>query len=497
MSAYAALGGLTLTLPNTPQIGDWIDVADAFGQWASDPIVVARNGHLIEGVQVDFVNNAAGTFFRLLYVGADTGWRILASGTRPINLVAPTISGTPAQGSTLTATNGSWTGNPTAFSYQWQRRALAITEVEIIGDAAAVLSNGNAVVPFGNVTELQPISAAGGAKWELLGPDSQSAVWETQAEGAIALADLLNDWGSAGGILFAEVFDDTKVRVVWETEPDAEPESDGGNGELNITNRNFGEIHSWQNVAGATNQTYVLGAQDLHKQVRCMVSAANANGTSVSSASNASGVVYDPGFPLAGLLAFWKLSDLADASGNGNTLTNNNGVTFGPGKIGDAAEFDGTNWLQSGSVNIGSENFSLSAWVYLSAGSGEHVIFNTPESDSPVFLKPGPSGWDIAVYPQAMGLTAGALSADQWYHIAVVSHRSAKTIDLWVDGVKVLTEVDPSLTWPIPDEFSPALSLHGSLKWVGKIDAAGIWNRALTDEEITLLYNAGAGLEPV
>jgi hypothetical protein len=34
---------------------------------------------------------------------------------------APTISGQPREGSTLTANNGSWANSPTGFSYQWQQ----------------------------------------------------------------------------------------------------------------------------------------------------------------------------------------------------------------------------------------------------------------------------------------------------------------------------------------------------------------------------------------
>lgn len=43
----------------------------------------------------------------------------------PSNTVAPVISGTAAFASTLTATNGTWSGNPTGYTYQWQRASTA------------------------------------------------------------------------------------------------------------------------------------------------------------------------------------------------------------------------------------------------------------------------------------------------------------------------------------------------------------------------------------
>ena len=40
----------------------------------------------------------------------------------PVNAVAPVVTGTATVGSTLTTTNGTWSGSPTpAFTYQWQR----------------------------------------------------------------------------------------------------------------------------------------------------------------------------------------------------------------------------------------------------------------------------------------------------------------------------------------------------------------------------------------
>src|SRR5207244_321277 len=41
--------------------------------------------------------------------------------TAPVNLSLPTISGTAQAGQTLTASPGTWSGSPTAYSYYWRR----------------------------------------------------------------------------------------------------------------------------------------------------------------------------------------------------------------------------------------------------------------------------------------------------------------------------------------------------------------------------------------
>lgn len=49
-------------------------------------------------------------------------------GSLPVNTVAPAVTGTPAVGSTLTTTNGTWTGAPTpSFTYKWQRSTVDIS----------------------------------------------------------------------------------------------------------------------------------------------------------------------------------------------------------------------------------------------------------------------------------------------------------------------------------------------------------------------------------
>jgi hypothetical protein len=44
-----------------------------------------------------------------------------ATAAAPVNTALPSILGQPQSGKTFSADPGTWTGNPTSFSYQWQR----------------------------------------------------------------------------------------------------------------------------------------------------------------------------------------------------------------------------------------------------------------------------------------------------------------------------------------------------------------------------------------
>jgi hypothetical protein len=46
---------------------------------------------------------------------------VIRAAAPPANTTPPTISGTPAEGATLTGTNGSWTHGPTAYAFVWYR----------------------------------------------------------------------------------------------------------------------------------------------------------------------------------------------------------------------------------------------------------------------------------------------------------------------------------------------------------------------------------------
>ena len=59
--------------------------------------------------------------FALIVVGGMTLGASAAFAAAPVNSAPPTIAGTPREGQTLTAANGTWQNSPTAYQYQWLR----------------------------------------------------------------------------------------------------------------------------------------------------------------------------------------------------------------------------------------------------------------------------------------------------------------------------------------------------------------------------------------
>ncbi len=262
----------------------------------------------------------------------------------------------------------------------------------------------------------------------------------------------------------------------------------------------------WTNIGGATANNYLPTAEDDEaKYLRCGVIATNANGPSATVYAAPVGPVEIPNFPYEGLLAFWKLDDLTDASGNGNTLTNNNGVTFNTGKVGDAAEFDSSNYLSRGASSdwiLGSVEGTVNLWMRRSGTQAAEVAGNRIgatycpwalclDSDNSLrLLSRSAGGWAVSA-----GGAYGSLTIPDATWVMVTIRKDSSGVTVLVNGA-----ADPDMTnVPAPTDTDPAplyLGKGGDGGFMGKLDAVGFWNRALTTEEITQLYNAGNGLEP-
>ena len=64
---------------------------------------------------------------------AGLGLASVAPAAAPANTTPPALSGTAKVGQTLTVSNGTWSGDPTGYSYQWQRCTSATSCTGIAG----------------------------------------------------------------------------------------------------------------------------------------------------------------------------------------------------------------------------------------------------------------------------------------------------------------------------------------------------------------------------
>jgi hypothetical protein len=61
------------------------------------------------------------TLALLAIVAACAGAAAARTSAAPSNTTSPSVSGTEKSGSTLTASNGTWSNSPTSYTYQWRR----------------------------------------------------------------------------------------------------------------------------------------------------------------------------------------------------------------------------------------------------------------------------------------------------------------------------------------------------------------------------------------
>lgn len=194
------------------------------------------------------------------------------------------------------------------------------------------------------------------------------------------------------------------------------------------------------------------------------------------------------------LQAFYKLSDLSDSSGNNRTLTNNGGVSFASGKIGDAAVFNGSNCLSTASLNIGT-SFTIGCWVNSTQLNDYDVLLMQFAGAGFYTMSDGSIQFgDISSWNATS--SSGILTTNTWQHIVLVSNAGSGT--LYVDGVAVAS--DSSNTLDLNDTGDRPFGINGDpisgpSPVAKQFDAVGIWNRALSQAEVAELYNNGTGIE--
>jgi hypothetical protein len=210
--------------------------------------------------------------------------------------------------------------------------------------------------------------------------------------------------------------------------------------------------------------------------------------------------------PTNGLVGWWPFNGNAnDESGNGNNGTVN-GATLTSDRDGNfnkSYQFDGNNDLINIPNNITFDNtfksnFTLSFWfssTNSNASNFDGLISKGWSNNSSFF------GWQLGLTPSGLGFQTknpdcgGNITNvinNTWYQVIQVYSISSGFIDVYINGILVSTITTCS---PTVSQISSTFDLNfgvereGNLFYNGKLDDIGIWNRALTQQEITALYN--------
>ncbi len=200
-----------------------------------------------------------------------------------------------------------------------------------------------------------------------------------------------------------------------------------------------------------------------------------------------------------GLVGYWPFCGNAlDESGNGNHGTVN-GATLTTdrfGIAGSAFNFDGisSKIKTIGGQQFSSDTFSISFWTKYSS---------LPQNTAPITLGKQSSAKWACYYDGGFGLATGllcggiysppnpfAISTNTWYHVTIVNQGNLQ---------KVFT--NSGLSAQLANSFNSScatdslvfgLDIAGIQEYFsGSLDDIAIWNRALTPQEITQLYNQG------
>jgi len=209
--------------------------------------------------------------------------------------------------------------------------------------------------------------------------------------------------------------------------------------------------------------------------------------------------------PGAGPVSHWKFDE-----GQGliayDSAGNNDGTIYRAewttGIIDGALDFDGVDDYVSvpddSSLDFTSgQSFSVATWFRIEAGdaSGQPILqkySNSNRSGYALFGNSGSVSGRIAFVTWGTGeifvLDEGEYNDGNWHYAVGVRNQYSGIIQLYINGVEVDTNNEPTRSLANSANLSIGTNWTGNSDYHGKIDDVRIYNRALSAEEIQQLY---------
>ena len=156
-----------------------------------------------------------------------------------------------------------------------------------------------------------------------------------------------------------------------------------------------------------------------------------------------------------------------------------------------SAEFNGSSdYIKTASLPLSDwDNFTYSAWVYFDTASYQNILgFGNTSNATPVSLIELQSNSKINFFHRddsaaSVGVLSSAINLKQWYFLTAT--KEGTSFKLYIDG-SIANTGSGSVSTPTLDTFNIArLERSFASNYVdGNLANVGIWNRALTSDEI-------------
>lgn len=216
--------------------------------------------------------------------------------------------------------------------------------------------------------------------------------------------------------------------------------------------------------------------------------------------------------PPTGLLAWWPGDGNTDEIVGSKDGTLHNGATYNTGTVDQAFQFDGNDDYMSHSFTLPRQAGTIEHWLLPEYPSRRHMVAYYQSNgtstdhnglgdgsdvleihtgvhhntDYVIYYQDG-SGWTVA--------GGGSATSGVWAHVAATWDR-AGSLKIYVDGQEVasrdLTSYDFSNHTPTIQRFGQTGNMDPARSWDGRMDEVTVYDRALTQQEIEAIYNAGA-----
>lgn len=214
------------------------------------------------------------------------------------------------------------------------------------------------------------------------------------------------------------------------------------------------------------------------------------------------------------LIEYWPLDE---ASGTrrgafrGLDLTDNNTVTGNPGTCGSlASQFASANteYLSRVSEDVFNPqgSFTFSTWVYMDSKPTNSTILSKYEASAGtsywLLHEGGSDRFSLYVSPNAAGSgqvnllasSFGSPSLSTWYFIIFSVNKQDQRLEISVNNGTMNTTSFTSDVYVSTSPFRIGNWQHSvEYPWNGRIQRVGFWDRLLSAEEKTFIYNSGCG----